>query len=187
MQTEYSKAMGSLQTSPFPSTSHLPSWYGIYTMSRHEAKVEQALQKKGLEVFLPRVITNSRRRDRKLLLKLPLFPGYIFVHTNLETNDYYEILKAPGVVRLLGNGSPAPLPGETIDSIKTIVESDQPFYPWPYLQTGSRVRVLDGPLTGTVGIILERKEKKRRLVVSVEMFQRSVAVELDDGAVEGWS
>jgi transcription termination/antitermination protein NusG len=163
------------------------SWYVIYTQSRQEAKVEFALQKKGLETFLPRVTSNSRRRDRKILLKLPLFPGYIFVRTPLNALDHHQILKAPGVVRLLGNGSPTRVPEETIESIKIIVDSNQPFYPWPFLHPGIPVRVLEGPLAGTVGIVLGHKEKKRRLIVSVELFQRSVAVELDHEVVERWS
>ena len=171
-----------------PLEGSTPLWYAIYTQCRHEAKAEAALQQKGLEVFLPRVTTLSRRRDRKLLLKLPLFPGYLFVRTDLETSSYREILQAPGVVRLLGfKGSPAPVPEETIDSVKAIVDSNQPFNPWPYPQTGSLVRVLEGPLAGAIGVILGRKEKKRRLIVSVDLFQRSVAVELDGDAVERWS
>jgi transcription antitermination factor NusG len=181
MDGKNSEGTGSLQT------SHFLSWYAVYIMSRHEAKVEKVLQQKGVEVFLPRVMTPRRWRNRKVSLTLPLFPGYLFVNTCLDTNDYLMILKAPGVVRVLGNGSPTPVPGETVDSIKTIVESDQPFYPWRYLEKGKQVRVLDGPLAGTIGFIQGRKEKKRRLIVSVELFQRSVAVELDDDAVERWS
>jgi len=165
-----------------------PLWYAIYTQCRHEARVESGLQQKGMEVFLPRVTTLSRRRDRRLLLNVPLFPGYLFVRTDLDTSVCLEILKIPGVVRLLGfKGSPAPVPEEIINSVKAIVDCDRPFYPWPYLQSGSLVRVLDGPLAGAVGVILGRKEKKRRLVVSMELFQRAVAVELDCEAVERWS
>jgi transcription termination/antitermination protein NusG len=162
-------------------------WYVIYTKSRHEAKVEKALQLVGLDVFLPRVTTLRRRSDRKLLINVPLFPGYLFICTNLDSYSHHEIYKVPGVVQLLSKGNPIPVAGETVDSIKAIVESDLPFYPWPYLQTGSLVRVLDGPLAGTVGIILGRKDKKRHLIVSVELFQRSVAVELNSEAVEPFS
>lgn len=173
---------------PIPLECCTPLWYAIYTQSRHEARVESALQQKGLEMFLPRLTIHSRRRDRKLLIKLPLFPGYIFVRTSLTASEHHEILKAPGVVRMLGfKGSPTPVPEETIDSIKAIVDSDQPFYPWPYLKTGCLVRVLDGPLAGVVGVFLGRNEKKRRFIVSVELFQRSVAVELDHDVVEWWS
>jgi transcription termination/antitermination protein NusG len=166
-------------------TSH--SWYAIYTQSRQEARVELALQQKGLETFLPRIPTPSRRRDRKLILKLPLFPGYIFVRTVLNDANYHKILRAPGLVRLLGNGGPTPVPEGTIDSVKAIVTSDRPLYPWPYPQAGSLVRVLEGPLRGAVGVVLGRKEKQRRLVISVELFHRAVAVELDGAAVERWS
>lgn len=166
--------------------NHGPCWYAVYTHSRHEAKVEKVLKQKRLEVFLPRVSSPSQRRDRKLFLQLPLFPGYLFVRSFLAVSEYHEILKAPGVVRLLGNGSPHPVPEETIDSVRAVVDSGQPFYPWPYLQTGSLVRVLDGPLAGTIGTVLGRKEKKRRLIVAVELFQRAVAVELDDATLERW-
>lgn len=179
--------MQGIQQAASPETRNYPYWYAVHTQSRHEAKVEAALQHKGLEAFLPRVITASRRRDRRILIKLPLFPGYIFVRTSLVTWEYYEILKAPGVVRLLGNGRPFPVPEETIDSVRAIVNSDQPFYPWRYLKAGNRVRVAEGPLVGTVGVIMAQKDKKRRLIVSVELFQRSVAVELDCEAVEHWS
>lgn len=170
-----------------PHPSNCPFWYVVYTQSRHEAKVEKGLQQKKIEVFLPRMTTFSRRRDRNILLQLPLFPGYIFVRTFLEASEHHEILKAPGVVRLLGHGSPIPVPDEIIDSVKAIMDSDQPFYPWPYLKTGSLVRVLEGPLAGVIGVIKGHKDKMRRLIVSVEMFKRSVAVELDGEAVEPWS
>lgn len=146
------------------------------------------MQEKGLEVFLPRVKTLSRRRDRRLTISIPLFPGYLFVCTNLDSYEYRVILKAPGVVRLLGfKGNPAPVPEDVINSVKKVVSGEQPFYPWPCLKTGTKVRVLDGPLAGAIGVIQGRKEKKRRLIVSVELFQRAVAVELDDEAVERWS
>jgi transcriptional antiterminator NusG len=162
-----------------------PAWYVIHSRSKHEAKIESALHKKGLEIFLPRITVRSRRQDRRVFLEVPLFPGYLFVHTVLEPFAYYEIIKLPGVVRLLGiHGYPKPVSPEQVASIKAIVESDRPYYPWVYLGKGKPVRILEGPLAGTVGIILRRQEKKRRLVVEVELFQRSVAVELGNEVVE---
>jgi len=163
-------------------------WYVIHARSKHEAKIEAALQHKGLEIFLPRVTVRSRRQDRRLFLNIPLFPGYLFVQTILDPFAYHEIIKLPGVVRLLGtHGHPRPLPPGQVDAIKAVVESDRPYYPWNYLGVGKQVRILEGPLAGTTGIILQRREKKRRLVVEVEMFRRSVAVELEDEAVELYS
>jgi len=100
---------------------------------------------------------------------------------------FHQIIKVDGVVRLLGNGAPAPVPAKQIESIRTIVAGTRHYYPWRYLEKGKKVRVLDGPLAGVVGVILGRQEKKRRLIISVELFQRSVAVELDSEAVERWS
>ena len=165
-----------------------PAWYVIHTRSRHEVKVESALQQKGLEIFLPRITISSRRQDRRLQLKVPLFPGYLFVHTDLEPSNYHKIIELRGVVRLLGiNGHPSPIFPPKVESIKAIVQSDRPYYPWAYLGQGRQVRIMEGPLAGTVGLILGRREKKRRLVVAVELFQRSVAVELEDEAVDPWS
>jgi transcription antitermination factor NusG len=165
-----------------------PVWYVIHARSRHEAKVESALQQKGFEIFLPRITVRSRRQDRRVFLNVPLFPGYLFVHSVLDSFAYHEIIKLSGVVRLLGiNRQSRPVPAAQVESIKAIVESDRPYYPWAYLGQGEPVRILEGPLAGTTGIILRWQEKKRRLVVEVELFQRSVAVELEDEAVELYS
>jgi transcription termination/antitermination protein NusG len=163
------------------------AWYAIYTHCRHEARAEAALHHNGVETYLPWITTPSRRRDRRRLLTVPLFPGYFFVHSNPEAAGFVEILKAPGVVRILGfKDGPAPVPETTIDSIRAIVSSNQPFYPWPPLSTGTRVRVLEGPLAGVVGVV-QGRTRKRRLIVSVELFSRAVAVELDREALERWS
>jgi transcription antitermination factor NusG len=162
-------------------------WFVIQTQSRHEEKVETTLGRRGLEIFLPRVTYPSRRRDRKVILKAPLFPGYLFLHAELDPVTFHHVIRVDGIVRLLGNGSPTPLAAGVMSSIKSIVEGDRPFYPWRYLEKGKQVRVIDGPLAGAVGTIVGKKEKKRRLVVAVDLFKRSVAVELDDDAVERWS
>ena len=160
------------------------AWYVIHAQIRKEIDVELTLRRQGLEIFLPRVTVPSRRRDRKVTLWVPLFPGYLFLNANLDTRIFHKIIKAHHVFRLLGNGSPAPIPEAEVEAIKTIVSGDRPYYPWTFMEKGKRVRVIDGPLAGVEGIILEMREQKRRLVVSVELFQRSVAVELKDDAVE---
>ena len=170
-----------------PGQGEAKAWYVIQTQSRHEGKVETALARQGLETFLPRITYPSRRRDRKVILKAPLFPGYLFLHAELDPVTFQQVIKIDGVVRLLGHGSPAPLAAEVVASIRAIVEGDRPYYSWKYLEKGKKVRVIDGPLAGTVGIIVGKNEKKCRLVVAVELFKRSVAVELADDAVERWS
>jgi transcription termination/antitermination protein NusG len=162
-------------------------WHVIQTHCRTESRVQMALESKGIEAFLPLMVVPKRRRGRKILLPLPLFPGYLFVHAHLDTRVFHHIIKIDGVLRLLGNGAPARVPAEEIGAIRTIVAGERQYYPWRYLEKGKKVRVIDGPLAGVVGTLVARKDKQRRLVVAVQLFQRSVAVELDSEAVEKWS
>ena len=162
-------------------------WYVVQTHCRTESRVHVALQRKGLEVFFPQESVYRMRRRRKVLLHLPLFQSYLFIHTHLDSKVFHQIIKVDGVVRLLGNGAPAPVSADQIESIRTIVAGDRHYYPWRYLEKGKKVRVIDGPLAGAVGTLVARKDKQRRLVVAVELFQRSVAVELDSETVERWS
>lgn len=162
-----------------------PKWYVIHTRSRHEAKVEWGLQARGLEVFLPRITVRSRRRDRFQLIAVPLFSGYLFVHTDLSPWAYDGIIRHHGVVSILGSkGRCTPVATETVASIRSILESGKPFYPWPRLASGRRVRVVDGPLVGATGVILRLKKGKSRLVVGVELLGRSVCVELAEETVD---
>jgi len=171
----------SLQAQP---ENFLP-WYIIHTCSRHEVKVKAGLAMKGLEVFLPRVMVRSRRRDRLRMLEVPLFPGYLFVHTDLSYSEYYHIIRQDGVVRILGiKGQFTPVPEETVASIRTLVNSGQSILPWSKLEPGKRVRVIGGPLAGASGVILRLKTGNRRLVVGVELLGRSICAELAEETVE---
>ena len=171
----------------YPGPTGIP-WYVIHSCCHHEVKVADRLLKKGLEVFLPWHTIISRRRDRKKFLQVPLFPGYLFVRDSLEPQTYYDILNLPGVVRFLALGSRLqPVPPETIASIKLALTSERTFSPHRYLQKGKRVRVVEGPLTGVLGIIRETKTKKRTVIIEVELFHQALAVELENDAVEPWS
>jgi transcriptional antiterminator NusG len=162
-------------------------WYVIHTCCHHEVRVEERLRQRGLEVFLPRFMQPSRRRDRKIILRIPLFPGYLFVQDALETTTYHDIIKLPSVVRILsGSGRLQPVPQETIESIRLALAGERPYYPYRCLKRGERVRVVEGPLAGVVGRIMEAKEKQRKVVIEVELFHRAMAVELKDEAVEPW-
>lgn len=160
-------------------------WYIVHTCSRHEVVVENALARKGLEVFLPKLMVRSRRRDRLQLLEAPLFPGYLFVHTDLDDWAYSSIIRNRGVVRILGIKTEyTPVPEETVVSLRTLVNSGQPIFPWSQLQPGKHVRVTDGPLKGATGVILRYKPGRSRLVVGVELLGRSVCAELAEETIE---
>ena len=108
-------------------TSHLTyAWYALHTKSRFENVVHEGLNKKSLEAFLPKVLVRSKRRDRKVMIRVPLFPGYLFVKTDLNPSEHIEIVKTAGVVRFIGNkDGPISVPDTTIESLKVMVESDQ--------------------------------------------------------------
>ncbi len=136
-----------------------PLWYVIHTRSRHEVKVETNLTRKGLQTFLPRVTVRSRRRDRLQMLETPLFPGYLFVRTDLNEWAHNHIIRNQGVVRILGiKGQCTPVAENTVTSLRTLVNSGQPVFPWSQLTPGKRVRVVEGPLRGAVGVILRNKQ-----------------------------
>jgi transcriptional antiterminator NusG len=163
----------------------LPLWYCLHTRSRHEEVVFHHLEDKRIFSFLPRLEVWSRRKDRRKKIQKALFPGYVFVHEVLDPHHRLEILKTPGVVRILGNErGPVAVPDIQIESIQTILGGKSAVSPFPYLKEGQIVRVVEGPLKGCEGFLLKIKEGKEKLVISVDLLQRSVAVEIDGGSVE---
>lgn len=157
-------------------------WYAVYTVVRHEKRVNNALAQKDIETFLPLREEVSQWKDRRKRIQFPLFPGYLFV--NLLLLDRWKILNTRGVVRILGiNGAPIPVPVEQIEAIKRLLESKLKFDPYTYFTQGREVVVVNGPLQGIKGRILERRGDYR-LILSVDMIKRSVSVQVDVKDVE---
>jgi len=164
---------------PWPEPS--AGWYAIYTRCHHEFTIRSQLQKKSIENFFPCVTRWSRRKDRKLKIQVPLFPSYIFVKICFTPYNALEVLKINGVVRFLGesNQRPVDIPDIQIESLKTVIASGEQILPFAYLRVGQRVRVRRGPLEGCEGLLVRMNTGKDRLVISLELLQRSVSVELD--------
>jgi len=160
------------------------SWYVTYTRRNHERVVNKILTQKGLITFLPQIIVPSRRKDRKILIKRPLFPNYVFVELDQVRENWMKVFRTPGLVRICGNGRPMPIPNEDIESIRIFVNSDRNIYPLPFLHVGSKVQVISGPLAGAVGILIKEEPKKRQLVVSIELMGQSVTATLFDDEVK---
>ena len=159
-----------------------PDWYAIYTRHQHEKTVADSLSKNGIEVFLPTYGVVRQWKDRKKHLLLPLFPSYVFLHGGLERR--VKILSTPGVYSFVSvGGHPAAILETEIEAIRKAVTSGLPAEPFPFLQCGDRVRVKAGPLAGIEGILL-RKKNSFRLVLSAELLQKSIAVEVDAFHVE---
>lgn len=158
------------------------NWYAIYTRSRHELYVKRQLDHKGISNLLPLYAKVSQWKDRKKEIQLPLFPGYLFVQIPLL--DRMAVLTTFGVVYIVGDGSaPLPVPEENIDSIQAFLTQGVKCDPHPYLNVGNRVRITEGPLSGIEGILI-RKKKRTLLVVSVDLIQRSVSVEIESWKIE---
>lgn len=160
----------------------MPRWYAVYTRSRHEQVVKNQLDWKGIENFLPVYTHISQWRDRKKEVKAPLFPGYLFVR--IPSLERLDVLKTHGAVYLVGDGqSPLSVPEESILNIQRFVDEGLKYDPHPYLRIGQRVRIANGPLSGIEGILV-RKKNQRLLVVSVDLIQRSVSVEIECWRIE---
>jgi transcription antitermination factor NusG len=158
------------------------AWCAIYTRHQHEKAIAQILSAKGLEVFLPLYNATRRWKDRTMHLSLPLFPCYLFLRGMKERR--LEVVTTPGIVSVLSiNGEVATIAESEIESVRRVVEWGNRVEPHPFLRCGDRVRVISGPLQGLEGILV-RKKNLCRLVLSVEILERSAAVEVDVSAVE---
>ena len=156
-------------------------WYALWTKSHCEQMVFDQLAAKGFQAFLPKIEAWSRRGGVRHHIPVPMFPGYLFLHHAMELNSYIEVLKTRELVRVLGDGRDrlAVVPDPEIEAIQKVVQAQLPALPYPYLREGQRVRIMKGPLAGVEGILVHTKPNKGLLVLSIELFQRSVAVEVD--------
>jgi len=160
------------------------SWYVLHTKSRFENVVNEGLVKKSMEVFLPKVQVRSRRRDRKVMIRVPLFPGYLFVKTNLDPVEHLEIVKTAGVVRFIGNKEgPVSVPSDTIDSLKIMVKVDNTITTGSRFRKGDRVIVVQGPFAGVIGTFA-RYRGKGRVIVNIEALGQYAGVDVSEEDIE---
>ena len=152
-------------------------WYALRIRSNFEKATSQILQQKGYEAFLPAYQVRTRWSDRIKMVERPLFPGYLFCRFHERAR--LPILVTPGVVSVVGMGKiPVPVPEEEVEAVAALLRSGLPATPWPFVRVGQRVVIERGPLRGVEGILQEIKNTYR-LVVSVQLLQRSVAAEVE--------
>ncbi len=162
-------------------------WYAVRTRNRHEEKVKIKLLEKLFDVFLPKIEVWSRRKDRKKRILTPLFPGYLFVKCELTKVLWLEILKTFGVAYVVGiTDEPTPIPENQINNVKKIIDSKMNLKLHPYVNVGDQVVVVDGPLQGAVGYYISPNHDKGKLLLSVDMLNRSIEVEIDGSSVESY-
>ena len=157
-------------------------WFAAYTRYQHEKGVAEVLASKGFETFLPLYAVTHRWKDRFKNLSLPLFPCYVFFRGSLARR--IEILTTPGLHWLVGcGGCPSEIPRAEVEALQRAMGEGVKVEPYPFLKYGDWVRVKSGPLTGIEGILV-RKKNRSRLVLSIELLQKSATVEVDGFAVE---
>lgn len=183
MSAVNSTAIATTASGPLSANEYSEAmWYAAYTRHHHEKRVSEQLKHKLPEVFLPLYAARRRWKDRWMQLQLPLFPGYVFVRVALK--ERLRVLETPGVLRLVGYGErPAALPFEQIEAIRNGLMHATDAMPHPYLTAGCRVRINNGPLQGLQGVMLRRKGGLR-VILSVDLIMRSVAVDLDEADVD---
>jgi transcription antitermination factor NusG len=158
-------------------TDGIRAWFALQVRPRYEKKAAAALKGKGVEHFLPLCRERRRWSDRLKDVSLPLFPGYVFCR--FDPFNRLPILTTTGVASIVGAGKiPEPVPDHEIAAVQAIVDSGLGAQPWPFIKVGQRVQIETGPLFGLEGILADFRGSQR-LVVSVSLLQRSVAVEID--------
>lgn len=157
-------------------------WYAAYTCARHEKRVAEQLAGRGVEYFLPLYGSLRRWKDRRVNLELPLFPSYVFVR--IPVSERMRVLEVPSVVHLVSvNGQPVAIPDQEMERLRTGLSTSLQAQPHPFLTAGRRVRIVRGPLQGLEGILVRHKGKTR-VVLSLELIQRSISLHLETDDVE---
>jgi transcription antitermination factor NusG len=160
-------------------------WFAIWTQSHFEQLVHDQLTGVGFDAYLPTMRVWSRRAGRQRLIDVPLFAGYLFVHVAMDKQRHVDILKARGVVRVLGGrwDQLTPVPDAQIESIRRVLETGVAAEPHMHLREGQRVQIAHGPLAGVRGILVRTRPNRGLLVLSVDLLNQSVAIEVDCTAV----
>jgi transcription antitermination factor NusG len=168
----------------FPHVGSECHWFALATRARHEKKVLSLLEAKGVETFLPLISQLHRWSDRKKLVRVPLFPGYLFVRLNGTVDLRLRALETRGIIGFVGSGGKGlPIPDKQIQDIQTVLASDAPCALFPFLRVGQRVRIRGGCLDGIEGILTARNDD-RSVVISVEPILQSVAIRIEGYEIE---
>jgi len=168
---------------PDIDASEQAHWYALHTRARHERAVAAQLYAKGVKTYVPCVREVHRWSDRKKIVEVPLFTSYVFVH-DIFARANLRTLQTYGVLRWIGsNGEATPIPDWQIHGIRSLTENQVPISRHPFIRIGQRVRIRGGCLDGVQGILVA-DNGDRKLVISIEMVQRSVATTVDGYQVE---
>ena len=162
------------------------AWYAVWTRSHSERLVGDQLAAKGFSTFLPEMGTWSKRQGQMHVVPMPMFPGYLFVRQRMDKHAYIEMLKVRGLVRILEDGwnRLTPVADHEVAAVQRLVEAGVPVFPHGPLHEGDYVRVTEGPLKGVEGTFVQDKPGCGKLIVSIGLLGRGVAIEVDGTSVK---
>lgn len=161
-------------------------WYVAYTKLRNEAAAEFHLRAKGIEVFYPKLflpVPNKAGRQA-----VSLFPNYVFVHIDVTSPDYAQVIWCRGIKRLVSFGdTPSAVDEAVVDFLREQADSRGLIVAKSNLKVGDEVQINNGPFKGLVGIIQEPPDTKHRVKVLMAILSRHVQVEVPAGYIDsGW-
>jgi transcription antitermination factor NusG len=161
-----------------------PCWFAVQTRPRYEKKVSVELHEKGIATFLPLNSAMHQWSDRRRLVHVPLFSGYVFVRIAETPAARISVLRTNGVRNFVGiRNMGVAIPDSEIDAVRAVVEERVPFEPYPYLKIGQRVCIRGGSLDGVSGV-LNAVNGDQSLIISVNLIQRSIAMRIEGYRVE---
>ena len=169
--------MNETSKSIYGELNEIPNWYALSTRARHEKKVYERLFQKKIESYLPLQTVNKKWSDRYKIVEEPMFSCYVFV--NIALNERVQVLQTDGAVRLVTfNGIPATIPESQINAIRFVLKQKKEIERIDYLTPGQQIEVIQGPLKGINGILINVKNK-HRLVLRLDSIQQAISVDID--------
>jgi transcription antitermination factor NusG len=172
------------QFSPLGFPPKESSWYAVHTVARHEKRVAKQFEEKRVCTFLPLLRQIHRWSDRRSVVEVPMFSCYAFVRMVQTVEERLKVLRTPGVLGFVGNERQGTsIPEEQIESLRKAISEKVPCLPHPFMSAGKRVRIRGGSLDGVEGILV-LQGRDQRLLISVELLQRSVCVQVEGYDIE---
>ena len=166
----------------------MKQWFVVYSKTHKEQQAQFHLARKGIESFFPRLhLPCSIEGLRRIV---PLFPNYLFVRLNLETEFLY-VVWTPGIKQFVSfSDAPLPLEENIIRFLKENSDSEGVIPARSQLQRGQAVEIAEGPFSGLAAIIQDPPDPKGRVKVLLKLMSRNISVKLGveslKGAGTGW-
>ena len=153
-------------------------WFALYTKSRNEKKVHQALVDKGIDCYLPLEKKLKMWSDRKKWVEEPFIRSYIFVY--IEEENLQQALNTPGVVTVIRfGGKPASIREEHIKIIESVLSSEEDYeLSAESFEPGEKVEVVRGSLKGLLAELVHHLNKYK-VLIRIESINQNILVRLN--------